>query len=239
MPLLDLRVSINLKAVKNMFRAIFYKEWIKTRWFLLVALLAVGGTTIYTIFRMAKVFELKGAAHIWEVMITRNAIFIDIFQYIPVFVGIVFALMQYIPEMNSKRLKLTLHLPCSGNSLLSAMQSFGVVALLGVLVPFYVIMLIYMPSVMAVELYQRVLLTSLPWFLAAFSAYFIVTAIVLEPTWKRRVIYCLFALPIISIYFLSSTPAAYTQFYSLVPLTVIQFLFAFTSVARFKAGAQD
>ncbi len=222
-----------------MYRAIFYKEWIKTRWFLLVALLAIGGTTVYTVLRMAKIFELKGAAHIWEVMITRNAIFIDIFQFIPVITGVVFALMQFIPEMNSKRLKLTLHLPYSESSLVEALLSFGTVGLLSVLLPFYILMLIYMPTVMPVELYSRILLTSLPWFLAAFSAYYIVAATVLEPTWKRRLIYCIFSLPILSIYFLSSTPEAYVKFGLLPLLTLIQFCYAFSSVARFKAGAQD
>ena len=49
--------------------AIFYKEWIKTRWYFLLAVLATLGFTSYCMLRINRVVEMKGAAHVWEVML--------------------------------------------------------------------------------------------------------------------------------------------------------------------------
>ena len=51
------------------------------------------------------------AAHVWEVMLQRDVIFIDMLQYIPLIAGILMAIVQFVPEMQRKCLKLTLHLP--------------------------------------------------------------------------------------------------------------------------------
>ena len=91
--------------------AIFYKEWIKTRWYFLLAVLATLGFTGYCMLRINRVVEMKGAAHVWEVMLQRDVIFIDMLQYIPLIAGILMAIVQFVPEMQRKCLKLTLHLP--------------------------------------------------------------------------------------------------------------------------------
>ena len=66
--------------------AIFYKEWIKTRWYFLLAVVTTLGFTGYCMLRINRVIEMKGAAHVWEVMMQRDAIFIDMLQYIPLIV---------------------------------------------------------------------------------------------------------------------------------------------------------
>ena len=68
--------------------AIFYKEWIKTRWYFLLAVLATLGFTGYSMLRINRVVEMKGAAHVWEVMLQRDVIFIDMLQNIPLIAGI-------------------------------------------------------------------------------------------------------------------------------------------------------
>ena len=79
--------------------AIFYKEWIKTRWYFLLAVLATLGFTGYCMLRINRVVEMKGAAHVWEVMLQRDVIFIDMLQYIPLIAGILMAIVQFVPEM--------------------------------------------------------------------------------------------------------------------------------------------
>lgn len=54
--------------------AIFYKEWIKTRWYFLLAVVTTLGFTGYCMLRINRVIEMKGAAHVWEVMMQRDAI---------------------------------------------------------------------------------------------------------------------------------------------------------------------
>lgn len=47
--------------------AIFYKEWIKTRWYLLLALVVTVGFAGYSMLRINRVVTLKGVEHVWEV----------------------------------------------------------------------------------------------------------------------------------------------------------------------------
>ena len=42
----------------------------------------------------------------------KDAVFIDYMQFVPLLAGILAALVQFMPEMQRKCLKLTLHLPC-------------------------------------------------------------------------------------------------------------------------------
>ena len=88
-----------------------YKEWIKTRWFYAVALLTTFALCGYVLLNINRLVSLKGAAHLWEVAMFRDAIFIDMLRYVPLLVGIVAAVVQFVPELVHKRLKLTMHLP--------------------------------------------------------------------------------------------------------------------------------
>lgn len=44
-----------------MIKAIFYKEWIKTRWYFLLALVVTTGMAGYTMLRLNRTITLKGA----------------------------------------------------------------------------------------------------------------------------------------------------------------------------------
>ena len=195
--------------------AIFYKEWIKTRWYFLLAVLATLGFTGYCMLRINRVVEMKGAAHVWEVMLQRDVIFIDMLQYIPLIAGILMAIVQFVPEMQRKCLKLTLHLPypelkMTGNMLLS-----GLILLL-------------------------VCFTALTWYLAGISGYLLVAWICLEPAWKRRILNLIIAVLLLRIFFLSPTPEAYNKFLPyLVVYTLLTASFSWLSIVRFKAGKQD
>ena len=72
-----------------MINAIFYKEWIKTKWITILSSLTLLGFTLFLIFKLYRMIELKGAVHIWEVMIYRDALFINMINYIPLIIGIV------------------------------------------------------------------------------------------------------------------------------------------------------
>ena len=53
-----------------MTKAIFYKEWIKTRLFFIGLLLISSGMTIYTLAKMGRVVSFKGADHLWAIMLS-------------------------------------------------------------------------------------------------------------------------------------------------------------------------
>ena len=115
-----------------MLRAIFYKEWLKTRWYYLVAVLLSLSFVGYVLLNFFRAAGLKGIAHLWEVMLLRDAVFVDLLQFVPLVVGLLFAVVQFVPEMQRKCLKLTLHLPCPELRMIGAMLLYGGL-LLGVL----------------------------------------------------------------------------------------------------------
>jgi len=224
-----------------MLKAIFYKEWIKTRWYFLLALALSLSLSTYCVVRLSRAMEVQGGAkHFWEMMIQRDVVFIDLLQYMPLLIGTVWALVQFVPEMHHKCLKLTLHLPYSQLKMTMAMLLSGFVLLTICFTTNFILLGIYFSNHFAFELVRNVLVTALPWYLAGLTAYLLVSWLCLEPTWKRRVVNGLLSLFFLRIFFLSNTPQAYTAF---IPYLVVAFFLLFPltwhSIIRFKEGKQD
>lgn len=223
-----------------MIKAIFYKEWIKMRWFCLVAALFLAGFTAYALLRVQRVITFKGAAHIWEVMLEKEVVFVDILQYLPVLLGVLLALVQFIPEMTHKRLKLTLHLPFPQRKMILLMMGVGLAALAVLSAVQAFVLWCYFHTLLAPELVSRILLTSLPWYLAGLALYPLAAWVCLEPTWRRRVADILVAVGVCRLFFLSDTPQAYDGMLPwLLALLLCVLFFPLLSVYRFKQGCQD
>jgi len=218
---------------------ITYKEWIKTRWFLVIALLAHLGFVGYSLMRVNRVASLHGEDHVWIVMMTHDQVFVDLLQYIPVITGVLLGLFQYWPEMYHKCLKLTLHLPVGHLRITAQMLSWGLLAMLALTVVDYLILFGYLQRLLPVELYGRILLTALPWYLAGFAAYLLSAWIVLESAWKRRIFNIAVALLVLRVYFISSTPCAYARIgWGLAVFTLLLASLAVISITRFKEGKE-
>lgn len=221
-------------------KAICYKEWIKTRWYLLLATLLVAAFTGYSLLQVSRVIEFKGAVHLWAVMLERDAVFIDLITYIPLLAGLLLGLFQYVPEMQQSRLKLTLHLPYPHYRMVAAMLLYGTAALAVVYAVSLGMVALRFETAVARELTHRVLLTALPWYLAGWAAYFLTAWVCLEPAWKRRILNLLVAAGLLRIYFLAPAPEAYNAFLpGLTLFTLLLSLLSLLSVYRFKTGEQD
>lgn len=223
-----------------MWKAIVYKEWIKTRRYLFAALLLTAGFAGYGLLRLYRAVELMGAGHIWEVMVTRNAVFIDPIRFVPLLAGLLLAVVQFVPEMQRKCLKLTLHLPVPALATLGVMLVFGLAAL-SVLFGIGVAVVGLGPlPVIARELAGNILCTALPWFLAGMAAYLLGAWVILEPTWRLRAVNILMSLLILRLFFLGEVPHAYDGFLPLLALlTACSASLSWISVVRFMAGRQD
>ena len=223
-----------------MWKAIVYKEWIKTRRYLFAALPLTAGFAGYGLLRLYRAVELMGAGHIWEVMVTRNAVFIDPIRFVPLLAGLLLAVVQFVPEMQRKCLKLTLHLPVPALATLGAMLVFGLAAL-SVLFGIGVAIVGLGPlPVIARELAGNILCTALPWFLAGMAAYLLGAWVILEPTWRLRAVNILMSLLVLRLFFLGEVPHAYDGFLPLLALlTACTASLSWISVVRFMAGRQD
>ena len=221
-------------------QAIFYKEWIKTRWYFFLATLISWGFVSYSLLKINRVINFKGAGHLWEVMLERDVVFIDLLTYLPLIIGTLFAIVQFVPETQQSRLKLTLHLPCQHYQMIFRMLLFGILLLTGCFISNYIILSAYLEQIMTTELLRRILLTALPWYIAGITSYLLTAWICLEPTWKRRIVDILVTAGVLRIFFLSSVPEAYNRFLPiLIVYKLLICLLPMLSVYRFKTGKQD
>ena len=217
-----------------------YKEWIKTRWYLLAAFAVLGGFAGYALVKLHRAIALMGAGHVWEVMVTRNAVFIDQMEYLPLLVGLLLAAVQFVPEMQRKCLKLTLHLPVPALATLTAMAGCGTAALLLLFGLCILLLAAGASPVLPHELVWNILSTALPWYLAGVAAYLFGAWTILEPTWKRRLVNILMSVLLLRIYFLAPGPQAYGGFLPVLALlTLASAVLSWLSVVRFMAGRQD
>lgn len=223
-----------------MLNAILYKEWIKLRWYALLAVLVTTGVTAWCLLRMDRAIALRGAGHIWEVMVLKNAVFIDHLQFVPLLAGVLAALVQFVPEMQRKCLKLTLHLPCPQQRMVFTMLAAGVSVLIGCFAVNFLLMLGWLGIVLPAELTRNVLSVATPWYLAGLAGYLLTAWVCLEPTWRVRVGELLVGALIVRVCYLSAVPHAYDGFLPwLAVFTLVLSVLSWLSVARFKAGRQD
>lgn len=221
-------------------KALLFKEWLKTRRVFAVSLILAVAMASYTVLMMNRLIELKGVEHLWLIMLLRDNSFVDIIKYVPIVIGIAIGVSQMAPEMMQKRLKLTLHLPYPQDRLISLMLLTGIIELLVIFLIQIGIIAVYDSAILPRELVCRVILTTLPWYFAGFTAYLFTTSICLEGTWKRRVILGLLCVATLMIYFLQPALEAYN---GMIIIMIIFFfllsILSFGSVIRFKEGRQD
>lgn len=217
----------------------YYKEWIKTRWFYLVAALTLLGFSAYNLLNLSRVIEIKGAEHLWEVAITRDAIFIQNITYLPLLIAVAAAITQFVPEMIQKRLKLTMHLPVSYVSSMFSMLMYGLGALTLLFTVNLAVLYAGVAHFFTTEIVKHIMLTAVEWHLAALIAYPLTAWVVLEPTWKVRVADIFISAAIMRYFFAESQPEAYNKW--LLPMVLLVLIFTLLpilSATRFKEGVE-
>lgn len=221
-------------------KAIIFKEWIKTRMVFAISLVLAVSVALYAVLMMNRLIELKGAEHLWLIMLLKDNTFVDIIKYVPLVIGLAVGVAQMAPEMSQKRLKLTLHLPYPQGRLIALMLLSGLCELLAIYFLPAAIIATYDFSILPVELVERVMLTMLPWYFAGFTAYLFVTAICLEGTWRRRIVLSLLAIAVLMMYFLQTALEAYNgMMFIIIIATFLLTVLSFGSIIRFKEGRQD
>lgn len=216
-----------------------YKEWLKTRW-LISGVCASGiSVLVYIFITLGRVFRHIGMVDVWDVIINRNNVLYAELKYYPLVFGALLGLAQFIPEIQKKRLKLTLHLPISQKNAYFSMQIYGLFVLFisfaVQLLILYIFSIVHFPK----EIVENVFLTLLPWYSAGIIAYLFTALISLEPTWLRRIAYLFVAVGVLYFAFLREFPATYEKIWWLFLLLPIYLLaFPWLSIERFKKGVQ-
>lgn len=220
-----------------MLQSIIYKEWIKTRWFLL-ALTILGLLAVGNIFLKVQHNITFNEAHkYWYLVLFQNQKYFSGLRFIPVVIGVGIALVQYIPEITAKRIKLTFHLPLNENRALLMMLGYGVVVLLLCFALIFVVFLLLSQHFFAREIVHAAIVSVIPWFLAGFAGYFLGGLVVLEAIWKYRVAYFLASAAFILFFFERGLAGAYAPLnWKLAVLTLLISLSLTFSAYRFRKG---
>lgn len=222
-----------------MIKSIFYKEWVKSRWALLIILLVLGGVIIYSFMNVSRGLRMAGGQHIWDMIVQKGITFTDFIKYVPLFSGILLALSQYIPEMINKRLKLTLHLPLSESKVLISMIAYGILCLFIIFMLSYGILYAGFNKYFCAEIAQWNMVLTIPWFLGGITAYLLTAWICIEPVWKHKIFNSIIAMLIISLYYFDALPETYNPLLIyLIVLLLVSISFSYHSLVRFKDGEQ-
>lgn len=223
-----------------MTKSIITKEILKTRRAFWCSIVLTMFFTAYALLGINRVITTHGVEHVWLIMLMKDQTFIDAIKYVPLLCGLLVGLAQMMPEMQQNRLKLTLHLPCPSLRLLVTMLLTGFAELTVVFLLQFVAIWIFYDRIIAPEMTWYVLLTSLPWYLAGYTAYFFSTAVCLEGKWKRRILLALIGAGVITLYYLQPAPGAYNGFLPVALIvTLILAVLSYGSIVRFKQGLID
>ncbi len=220
-----------------MFKSIVYKEWIKIR---LVVWIALGLSIIALVNIFLKVRHdilFVDAANYWYSFLFRGSTYFSILKFLPFVAGLAVAVAQYFPETVNKRIKLTFHLPVSENGVLISMHFFGALVLAGhllIILGFFTAgSAIFFPG----NIIRASLLTMLPWFLGGIATYFLVALVLLEPMWIYRGLYAAVAAGMVTIFYSGAAIGAFKPV--LLPLALITLLLSCVvlfSGYRFRKG---
>ena len=221
-------------------KMILYKEWLKTRWALLAIAVILAAGTAFTLLNVGKTAELNGPDALWSVLIMKDTVLVDMLRFLPLAAGIVLAAAQFLPETQARRLKLTLHLPYPQKRMLADMYGYGILVLTILFGLMALVLVFVLRKWFVAELVARILATAAVWFLAGYAGYLWTAAVILEPTWRLRIVLILLLAGLVRLLFISSVPEGYNGF---LPWLVLYVFFGqillFHSVARFKEGLQD
>lgn len=220
--------------------ALLYKEWIKTRQALAVTVAVFAAFAIYSYIGMSQDFRISGAVAVWANVIMKDADIIPgMFRWFPLIAGILLAVVQFSPEMASKRLKLTMHLPMPETRIMVTMTAYGFTVLLLLNILAGGVFAAQAAMSYPAEIVEALISKLAPWCVAGLSAYLLAVWVCVEPTWRQRVANTVAAVFALSALFLSSGSWAYIKFMLLLIAAIaLSFLFPLYSAARFKDGAQ-
>ncbi|MDR3133939.1 MAG: hypothetical protein LBU42_07980 [Prevotellaceae bacterium] len=219
--------------------SLFFKEWIKSRWALLVTLLAFAGIIAYTFIYMSTELRVLGAGTVWESIIQKGVTHFDYLKYLCLLAGVLLAVVQYAPEMVNKRLKLTLHLPLPEYRIVLSMLLFGILSLAALFLLVYAAVGVGVNRYYPAEITQWNLAAILPWLWGGLAAYLLTAWIIIEPVWKQRLWNILMALCLLKLFYFDEIPNAYAPLLPyLITFCALGITFTFYSLIRFKDGVQ-
>lgn len=215
---------------------LIYKEWIKTRWFALVALVAGLAAVVGIVAGVAGGMRSDASLYLAQ-LLTGKEQFFALFRFVPLLAAVLIGVSQFLPEVVDKRIKLSLHLPMGPVRVVYAMVLYGFALLSAILLCclalFTASMAFYLPG----EVISAALVTMTPWILGGLTTYFWIAMMAMEPVGKFRFLYFIVAYLLISIFMKKfAIGNVQTLLPVLVVLTGVSSLSVLFTARRFNKG---
>ena len=219
----------------NLFKALSYKEWIKTRKVIGVLFTATIAVLAYSFIEVTHSIRLDEAVNEWYAFLFMDKSLPLITMILPLISGLALALVQFVPEMVNKRLKLTLHLPADETSIISSMLMYGYLVLVLMFALTIIVYVCGMSFIFPYEATYMMIARLTPSFVSGLAVYGFTAWVCFEPQWKQRVLNLLIAVGLISVLFVSQQSGVYLHFgLGLIVIFIASFAFPFFSVLRFN-----
>lgn len=209
----------------------------KTKRCIAIVLLVSVLISVYSYINLRYEIRINDAVNIWYAVIFQGKSLTPLMMYLLPLFAIMVSIVQFIPEMTDKRLKLTLHLPAKEIDIMLSMLLYGYNTLLILYATTYFLIFFLMLSLFSLDIVIGSMAQISVWMIAGFISYGLTAWIVLEPKWKYRIFNICIALTMISVLYINTLPLGYSDFKSgLMITTVVSFFFPVYSCIRFKEG---
>lgn len=175
---------------------LFYKEWLKTRWFAFFAGLLGIAVVTYIFLDVDNNIRLKGSFnYLMSVFygVPQANYYSAWIRYIPLLMALCIGISQYVPEVLDKRIKLTLHLPVRNMTVLYLMALYGLLLLLLSYAIVFGLFFFLNNHYFMYEESLAVLISLTPWLLGGIAAYFMIAMIAMEPNLFYQILYVVVA----------------------------------------------
>ncbi len=217
--------------------SLFYKEWIKLRLWWTLMLVASTAFALFLFFKLRYVYAINEPLAVWNAWITKAWLFFRAWQYAPLVLGIALGFLQFLPEVQSHRIRLVLHLPLGETRAVAIHLLAGAALLTLALFPALLLFAIASAHYFPAEYLHNLVTVIAPPVFAGYGAYFAVAAILLETNWRHRVLHLLLAAGGLRLCMMENAFDSYERI--LVPIALWAFalvLLPLYSSHRFRKG---
>lgn len=220
-----------------MLKRILYKEWIKLR-LTTLTLIGIGiAINIYIFFTLRNQITQISAPVMWFMTLFWTIRFHLALKVFSIISGIALGFFQFIPEMINKRIKLSLHVPLSINSIISNFIISGSALLTVVNVIVFGIFMITLRLFYESEICLLILKHVLPWILSGYVTYLTTSSLIIERNWLSKFLILVIGFTFTTILFqdgiLGEKDSANVM-YLIISISTI--LLPFYSIWHFKKG---
>lgn len=220
-------------------RMIVYKEWLKLRPYLLLAVAANLLFAVWLFLSMRQRFATEHAEMLFYQANHIGYLFYDDLRYLPLILGVGLAMAQFMPEIIRGRLRLAMHLPIGLARLVLGHLAVGL-ATLAVLLAMNLAAVVWSVGTFFPGAFvESAVVTAAPWLLAGIAGYLGGALVLLEPDRRFQAANLAVAAGVVALCHLSAQYDAYDRaLWGLAALVALLIPATLLQAHRFRNGGR-